>query len=58
MIMVPVSTTLRTQQINNSSLLLQTRQFDRQMSNGMAALYREDTTPQSVADAYCSSVVQ
>jgi len=35
-----------------------TRQFDRPTSNGMAALSREDTTPQSSADAHCSSAVQ
>jgi len=37
---------------------LQTCQFDRPISNGMAALSREDTTPQSLAGAYCSSAVQ
>jgi len=30
---------------------LQTRQFDRSISNGMAALSREDIMPQSLADA-------
>jgi len=29
----------------------------RPMSNGMAAVSREDTTPQSFADAHCSSTV-
>jgi len=28
------------------------------MSNGMAALSREDTKPQSLADAHCSSAAQ
>ena len=40
------------------ALLTQTRHFDRPVSNGMAALSREDTTPQSVIDADCSSAVQ
>jgi len=35
-----------------------TRQFARPMSNGMAALSREDTTPQSSADAHCSSAAR
>jgi len=35
-----------------------TRQFDRPMSNEMAALSREDTTPQSLVDAHGSSAVQ
>ena len=35
-----------------------TTRFDRPMSNGMAALSREDTKPQSFDDAHCSSAVQ
>jgi len=35
-----------------------TRQFDHPMSNGMATLSAEDTAPQSLADAHCSSAVQ
>jgi len=35
-------------------MLSTTRQFDRPMSNGMAALSREDTTPQSLTDTHCS----
>jgi len=35
----------------------ETRQFDSPMSNGTAALSREDNTLQSLVDAHCSSAV-
>jgi len=35
-----------------------TRQFDRPMSNGMAALLHKNITPQSLADANCLSAMQ
>jgi len=35
-----------------------TRQFNHPMSNGMAVLSREDTTPQSFTDAHCSNAMQ
>jgi len=41
--------------LNNLSTI---RQFDRPMSNRVAALSRKDITPQIIADAHCSSVVQ
>jgi len=41
---------------NNITSII-TRQFDCLMSKGMAVLSREDTTPQTLADAHCSSAV-
>jgi len=44
--------------INQSiSQLINYRQFYRPISNGMAALSRQDATSQSLADAHCSSAV-
>jgi len=43
--------------MNNCGQIDITRQFDQPMSKGMAALAIEDTTPQSLADALCSSAV-
>jgi len=37
---------------------LRTRQFDHPVSNRMAALSREDTTPQRLANAHCSGAMQ
>jgi len=34
--------------------LMITRQYDRRVSNGMAAVSLEDTTPQSLANGHCS----
>ena len=42
----------------NPQTIEQSRQFDRPMSNEMAALSCEDTMPQSLADAHCSSAAQ
>jgi len=42
----------------NCCTTVQTRQFNRPMSNSMATLPRENTTPQSLADAHCSSAMQ
>jgi len=39
-------------------LQIETRQFDRPMSNVMAALSHEDISRQSLADAHYSSAVQ